>query len=251
MSHRPLIVLLSSATLMATVLAACGDDGGASVSLDAPAAGAKIAGAVPLKMSADGLTIEAAGTAVKGHGHFHVIADAGCAATGATIAKDADHVHFGKGQTEGFIYLEPGTHELCLQAGDGVHAALDATDQVKVDVGITSQAQWCTVIKALDDLFASTDNADTDFAAKQAAYVNARRLVHQLVAGLPSIDQAARPDVAETLTFAEALTTAVATATDAAAAEAATTPIFEQYSQPVLLPGSTWILDQCQVNING
>lgn len=29
-------------------------------------------------------------------------------------ARDADHVHFGGGQSEGTIYLEPGVHELCL-----------------------------------------------------------------------------------------------------------------------------------------
>ena len=83
--------------------------------------------------------LEEAGEVNEGAGHFHVIADAGCVDVGDAITKDADHLHFGKGQTSGTIYLEPGSHELCLQVGDGVHEALDVTGTVTIEVGIGSQ----------------------------------------------------------------------------------------------------------------
>jgi hypothetical protein len=37
------------------------------------------------------------------------------------IPADARHVHFGKGQTETTISLEPGTHTLQLLLGDYLH----------------------------------------------------------------------------------------------------------------------------------
>lgn len=48
--------------------------------------------------------------------------------------RDTDYVHFGRGQSDGTVYLEAGTHELCLQVGDGTHVALDVTDTVTVEV---------------------------------------------------------------------------------------------------------------------
>ena len=122
----------------ATVAATPDDEPEATVAFVSPVEGASIAGSVPLAMTADGITIEEAGEVHSGAGHFHVIADAGCLADGTSIIRDADHVHFGGGQHEGVIYLEPGTHELCLQVGDGIHTALDITDQVTIDVGITT-----------------------------------------------------------------------------------------------------------------
>ena len=139
-------------------------------------------------MTADGITIEAAGEVHSGAGHFHVIADAGCVAEGESIVRDADHVHFGGGQNDGVVYLEPGTHELCLQVGDGVHIALDITDQATVEVGITDRDQWCAVIDEVDELFEAADTSEDEFSVLQVSYENIGRLIAQLDDGLAYVD---------------------------------------------------------------
>jgi hypothetical protein len=63
--------------------------------------------------------------------------DVPCVEPGQPIPKDAQHLHFGKGQTDGKIDLQAGQHTLCLQAGDGTHTALDLTDEIEVTVDAT------------------------------------------------------------------------------------------------------------------
>ena len=50
--------------------------------------------------------------------------------------------------------------------------------------GSTTSTSWCAVIGEVDEMFATTDNSDDDFATKQGAYENIRRLFTQLQAGL-------------------------------------------------------------------
>lgn len=105
-----------------------------SVSFTAPADGKTVARRFGIAMQASNLTIEPAGPVTEGAGHFHVMIDAGCVAAGETVPKDDEHVHFGKGQTEGQLFLEPGSHDLCLQVADGAHVALPFTDEISVTV---------------------------------------------------------------------------------------------------------------------
>ena len=245
MQHRPITLIVTVALLG---LASCGDEG-PTVTLTSPSEDAAVAGGVALEMSAEGVTIEPAGETRSGYGHFHVIADAGCAEKGTGIAKDADHVHFGKGQTDGVIYLEPGQHELCLQVGDGAHAALDITDTVTVDVKVENLQQWCSVVGEIDAMFESVDNSDDDLATKQIGYENIRRLAAQAADGVDHVDPAARDDVVASVTFAAELSAALSTADSPEAAEAAVAPIFEEMSDG--LPGAEWILEACDVDIAG
>ena len=246
-THRRLAGI---ACVIALVLTACGDDDGPTVTLTAPTDDAHIAGGVQLAMSADGLTIEEAGEVHDDAGHFHVIADDGCTETGAAVARDADHVHFGKGQSEGVIYLEPGAHELCLQAGDGEHIALDATDTVSIQVGIADQDEWCAVIGEVDVLFDATDNNDDEFAVKQVAYEGIRRLLVQLEDGLDQIDAAVREDISATLAFAANLVNTLIAAEDEAAAREALEELFEGVQGDDRLPGAQWISDNCGVDVD-
>jgi hypothetical protein len=234
-----------------TLVAGCGDnDGGASVSLTEPADGATVAGGIALKMLAEEITIEPAGEAREGAGHFHVVADAGCIEAGEAIPRDADHVHFGQGQAEGKIYLEPGEHQLCLQAGDGTHAALDATDEITIDVGITSRDQWCQVVGEVDELFTATDTSDDEFAVKQASYETIRRLLAQLTGAMDQVDADARDGVATGLEFASAIAAALAGADTPAAAEQELEPLFETRADSADL-AQPWILSNCGIDIDG
>jgi hypothetical protein len=80
------------------------------------------------------VTIEPAGEVQEGAGHFHVMVDVGCVEPGEVIPSDDDHLHFGDGSSETSVELEPAEHALCLQVGDGVHTALDATHEITVTV---------------------------------------------------------------------------------------------------------------------
>ncbi len=238
--------LLAASAL--TLVAACGDDGAGSVSFAEPNDGDAIAGSVEVAMTADGITIEPAGEVNGDAGHFHVIADAGCLEPGEGVPKDADHVHFGKGQAEGSISLEPGPHELCLQVGDGAHVALAATDTVSLTVGVTSQEEWCSTIGEVDDLFEQGDSG-LDFADAKIIYENTRRLLAQLDEAVDVVEADVRGDLAETIDFASEFTTVLANAESPAEAEAELEQIFASLPDDETLPGSDWILDACGVDV--
>ena len=256
--------LLAATLPAALLLAACGDDDDAaattttaetgddavSVSFTEPADGDHIAGAVRLVMSATGLTIEPAGDVHEGAGHFHVIADDGCVEPGAAVARDADHVHFGKGQTEGTIYLGPGEHELCLQPGDGEHVALDATDTVSITVGVESREDWCGVVGETDELFTTTDNSSDEFAVKQAAYEGITRLIAQLTAAIDEVDADARDAVGAALAEASEIAQTFVDAADAAAAQTALETRFGTQGAQPDPTAAEWIRDTCGVDID-
>ena len=175
-----------------------------------------------------------------------MIADDGCVKSGEVVPRDADHVHFGKGQSEGTIYLAPGTHELCLQAADGTHHALDATDTVTVDVGITDRDEWCAVSGSLDELFSSAEDADDDFLATQVAYENIRRMLAQLRDALDEVDSELRPDLADRMDDASTIATAYVEADDQDAAEAAIAAAFGPQGIQYETPGRASVGTMCE-----
>lgn len=138
--HRPRrTALLALAAGLALATAACGDDDGgddtASVEITAPEDGATVSSPVTFEMSAEGIEIEPAGEVVEGAGHFHLLVDVDCLPEGEVIPGGEDaYQHFGQGQTTAELELEPGEHTVCLQVGDGAHAALDVTDTVTFTV---------------------------------------------------------------------------------------------------------------------
>jgi hypothetical protein len=252
---------LALLTPIALVLVACGDtsddtaaDPGPSVSFTKPADGAHVAGGVVVEMAAHGITIEPAGEVHPDAGHFHVIADDGCVNPGEAVPKDADHIHFGKAQTTGTIYLGPGKHTLCLQPGDGAHVALDPTDKITVDVGVHNQDEWCSVAKQVDDQLAAADAAPStsadEFAVRQTMYEGVRRLLAQASDGITMVDPSARQDVQAAVDQASDIAGAFADAADEAAAQDALQAEFgtEGAKQP---PAAvTWIKDTCGVDID-
>ena len=83
--------------------------------------GQEVSSTVVVEMGVSGMEIEPAGEVNKGKGHHHIIIDGGFMKTGETIPADANHIHYGKGQTEATIELSPGTHTLTLQFANGLH----------------------------------------------------------------------------------------------------------------------------------
>ncbi|WP_254841298.1 DUF4399 domain-containing protein [Natronomonas marina] len=109
-------------------------DGDASVAFGTPEDGATAANGVTVSMTAENFTIESSGEVNENSGHFHIVIDEGPVETGETIPNDDSHLHYGDGSTRTVLDLEPGTHELTLQVGDGKHRALPLTDTVEVTV---------------------------------------------------------------------------------------------------------------------
>ncbi len=108
--------------------------GDGEVSFAEPTDGASVANPVKVRMEATNFTVEPAGQVREGAGHFHIMIDTECAPPGEVIPNDDSHRHYGQGQKDADLTLQPGEHELCLQFADGAHKALDATDTINIRV---------------------------------------------------------------------------------------------------------------------
>ena len=122
---------------MAALGTGCSDDAvttDASVSIVEPVDGATITGPVTVQMQAADFEVEEAGAAREGAGHLHLMIDVACVEPGSAVPFDDAHLHFGDGSTMAVLELPPGEYTLCLQAGNGIHTALDLTDSVTITV---------------------------------------------------------------------------------------------------------------------
>ena len=97
----------------------------AEVYFIAPADGATVTSPVTVKFGLKGMGIAPAGITFDNTGHHHLIIDADLPPAGAPIPTDANHVHFGKGQSEATLELKPGKHTLQLLLGDFGHIPHD------------------------------------------------------------------------------------------------------------------------------
>lgn len=73
------------------------------------------------------IKIVPAGDDTPGTGHFHLLIDSPITPEEmkTAIPTDAQHIHYGKGQTEATLTLPPGKHTLQLLLGDGNHVPHD------------------------------------------------------------------------------------------------------------------------------
>jgi len=94
---------------------------GAAVFIITPTDGATVTSPVTVKFGISGMTVAPAGTFADNTGHHHLLIDTKLDNLDQPIPSDAHHLHFGKGQTETTIELEPGRHTLQLVLGDGNH----------------------------------------------------------------------------------------------------------------------------------
>jgi len=139
--HRARSGAVVIALAVAATVAACGSDANdaadgddASVGIAAPEDGATVSSPIALELTADNFVIEPAGEVRDGAGHLHAMIDVPGVDPGEVIPSDESHVHYGDGATTDELDLEPGEHTICVQAGDGVHTALDLTDTVTFTV---------------------------------------------------------------------------------------------------------------------
>jgi len=94
---------------------------GAELYFIAPTEGATVTGPVTVRFGLKGMGVAPAGIQLADTGHHHLIVDAELPPLDKPIPADANHIHFGKGQTETTLTLAPGKHTLQLVLGDHLH----------------------------------------------------------------------------------------------------------------------------------
>jgi Domain of unknown function (DUF4399) len=130
--------LAIAAAFLVVSLAACGDDSsktseaakeaapapaetasdrtpspaGAKVMILEPADGATVKSPITVKFGVEGMEVAPAGTDKPNTGHHHLYIDSALNNDGSAVPADANHIHYGKGQTEAQIELPPGKHTL-------------------------------------------------------------------------------------------------------------------------------------------
>jgi hypothetical protein len=95
---------------------------GAVVYFLSPANGATVTSPFTIRFGLRGMGVAPAGVATANTGHHHLLIDvADLPADNQPIPNDATHRHFGAGQTETELTLDPGKHTLQLVLGDLAH----------------------------------------------------------------------------------------------------------------------------------
>jgi hypothetical protein len=98
---------------------------GAKVYIIWPLNGQVVSGGFWLRMGLSNMGVAPAGVDRPNTGHHHLIIDAPLPPVDEPIPSDANHLHFGAGQTEARIELPPGRHTLQLLLGDKDHMSFD------------------------------------------------------------------------------------------------------------------------------
>jgi hypothetical protein len=110
---------------------------GARAYIVSPVDGARVTSPVRVVFGLKGAGVAPAGVDTADTGHHHLLIDTGLPDLDVPIPVDAQHVHFGAGQTEADIELPPGTHTLQLLLGDHLHLPHDPplmSDVVTIEV---------------------------------------------------------------------------------------------------------------------
>jgi len=98
---------------------------GAMAYIVEPADGATVGSPVRVVFGLRGAGVTPAGIEREDAGHHHLLIDTEPPDFNLPIPADANHVHFGGGQTETEIELSPGRHTLRLLLGDHLHVPHD------------------------------------------------------------------------------------------------------------------------------
>ena len=125
MNWKIAALLLLAGPALAADLPRTPSPAGAELYFISPLDGATLAGPVTVRFGLKGMGIAPAGIAMENTGHHHLLIDTALPPLDQPVPADAQHVHFGKGQTEAVVTLAPGTHRLQLLLGDHLHRPHD------------------------------------------------------------------------------------------------------------------------------
>jgi hypothetical protein len=83
-----------------------------------------------------GLEVAPSSDTRPGTGHHHLFINAVDIEKNVVIPYDNQHKHYGKGQTEAEIFLQPGKYTLTLQFGDSMHKSYGAEYRKKINITV-------------------------------------------------------------------------------------------------------------------
>ncbi len=110
----------------------------ANLYIISPLDGETVTNPVKIVFGLEGMGIAPAGIKFNNTGHHHLLIDvAELPDINLPIPSDDNHKHFGKGQTEAVIELQPGEHTLQLILGDHMHIPHDpavVSKKIKINV---------------------------------------------------------------------------------------------------------------------
>jgi hypothetical protein len=98
---------------------------GAKLYFISPKDGNTVHGKFHVRFGLVGMGVAPAGVTTEATGHHHLIVDAPLPPMNVPLPKDANHLHFGGGQTETELELAPGMHTLQLVLADANHIPHD------------------------------------------------------------------------------------------------------------------------------
>ncbi len=110
---------------------------GAEVYIVDPEDGAEVKSPVTVVFGLKGMGVAPAGVDMEGTGHHHLIVNAPLPPMDQGIPADENYIHFGGGQTQTSVDLEPGEHTLQLLLGDKNHLPHDppiASERITITV---------------------------------------------------------------------------------------------------------------------
>lgn len=134
-SHLPSLVSITGCMMILWLAAgaAVADSGiprsdrpdDAQVYFISPTAGASVTSPVIVRFGLNKMGVAPAGVEKEGTGHHHLIVDAELPPADLPVPATEHYRHFGHGQTEVALELEPGEHTLQLMLGDHLHVPHD------------------------------------------------------------------------------------------------------------------------------
>ena len=94
----------------------------AEVYFVSPSDGDEVSSPVEIVFGLRGIGVAPAGINFPNTGHHHLLVDLEALPNlNESIPADENHIHFGKGQTQTLLALDPGAHTLQLLLGDWMH----------------------------------------------------------------------------------------------------------------------------------
>ncbi len=107
-----------------------------SVSLLEPTNGAVVSSPFKVRFGVAGMKVEPAGDVIANSGHHHLLINLDAIKAGDEIPFTPKHMHFGKGQTEADVKLEPGNYTITAQFANGEHKSYGAamSQTIKITV---------------------------------------------------------------------------------------------------------------------
>lgn len=106
------------------------------VSFESPKDGAVVTSPVNIKFGVTGMEVRPAGDMTPNTGHHHLLINQKPVAAKQVVPADAQHIHYGQGQTEAQVTLPPGKYRLTAQFANGAHQSYGPGMSETIDITV-------------------------------------------------------------------------------------------------------------------